>query len=130
MVNNLAAHVNIVSRAALAFVFFYHGLVPKILFLNAVEISLNSAHQVGISPTAIALTGGILEIVLGLLIIGLTKTLVPVYIAITMLFVLLIDVAIVMPQLLVEAFNPVTINVVSIVMGYFVIITQKKSTIN
>ena len=54
-------------------------------------------------------------------------SLLPVYIAIAMLVILLIDVALIMPTLLAEAFNPVTINIATIVIAYFVCVTQEFS---
>ena len=124
MDSKLLAHINSITRYALGFVFIYHGLVPKILWLSPIEISLASLHNLDaevVSPIA-----GAFEIVLGLAIIFLKRSLIPVYIAAAALVILLIDVIIVIPGLLAEAFNPVTINVVSIVLAYLVWVTQGK----
>jgi len=116
--------INKVSRYSLAFVFIYHGLVPKIIWLSPIEAALTNAHQLNaniVSPMA-----GVMEVLLGLSIVFLKRTLLPIYAAIILLVVLLLDVAIVMPSLLIEAFNPVTINVVSIALAYFICITHEK----
>ena len=123
MENKLLSKINAIARVTLAFVFAYHGLVPKILWLSPVEASLTNAHNLDaviISPIA-----GIFEIILALCILLLKNSLAPIYLAIVLLLVLLLDVLLIMPSLLIEAFNPVTINIASIVIAYFVCITHK-----
>lgn len=121
----LLTRIHLTARYALAFVFAYHGLVPKILWLSPVEASLTNAHNLDaviFSPIA-----GVFEILLAASIVLYKNTLVPVYFAIVILVALLLDVMLVMPGLLIEAFNPVTINIVSIVIAYFVCITQQQA---
>lgn len=112
------------SRVSLAFVFVYHGLIPKILWLSKLELAMVNAHGVGLLSPAISRIGGVLEIILGISILALKKSLMPVYLSVALLTALLLDVSLTMPSLLIEAFNPVTINLVSLVMAYFIIITQ------
>lgn len=112
------------SRVSLAFVFIYHGLIPKILWLSKLELAMVNAHGVGLLSPAISRIGGVLEIILGISILALKKSLMPVYLSVALLTALLLDVSLTMPSLLIEAFNPVTINLVSLVMAYFIIITQ------
>ena len=122
METQLLSKVNSIGRYTLAFIFAYHGLVPKILWLSPIEVSLANAHNLNAvvaSPLA-----GVLEIILALSILLLKKSLIPVYFAMILLIVLLLDVMIIMPSLLIEAFNPVTINLATIVIAYFVCITQ------
>ena len=127
MAANQISRIHFIARLSLAFVFIYHGLVPKIIWLSAVEVSLADAHHFGIPAAWLSPMAGMMEILLGFSLIFYTQTLIPVYLAMAMLVVLLIDVAIVMPQLLIEAFNPVTINLLSLAMGYIIIMTQQNS---
>lgn len=120
--------INLITRCTLGFVFIYHGLVPKILWLSAIEISLVTAHH--LDPTVFSRVAGLLEMMLGLSIILFRNYLLPIYVAITLLVILLVDVAIVMPSLLFEAFNPVTINIALIVIAYIVCITQKTKVLS
>ena len=124
MENKLLLKINLISRLSLAFVFFYHGLVPKILWLSPIEEALSVAHN--LNPNIISPIAGAFEILLALSIVLMRKTLIPIYIAVFALVVLLLDVAFIKPSLLIEAFNPVTINFVCIVLGYFIYITQIK----
>ncbi|MCJ8312851.1 MAG: DoxX family protein [Saccharospirillaceae bacterium] len=125
MENKLILKINLISRFSLTFVFFYHGLVPKILWISPIEAALNIAHN--LNPNIVSPIAGFFEILLALSIVLLRKTLIPIYIAVFALLVLLLDVVFMMPSLLIAAFNPVTINIVCIVLAYFVYITQIKN---
>ncbi len=121
--------VNHIGRYGLAFVFFYHGLIPKILWPSQVETSLVMAHNFGVSATIISSAAGAIEILLALTIVFYIKSLIPVYIAALMLIVLLFDVYLVMPELLTEAFNPVSTNISALVLCYLIYITQTRKAI-
>jgi len=103
--------INYVSRIGIAFVFFYHGLVPKILMLSSGEIAMIEAHELAVSSNIVAIVGGVLEIVLAALLLVFYRHKWSIYIAAVALLVLLIDVTIFSPQFLWQAFNPVTLNV-------------------
>jgi len=122
---NRLARINTIARYTLAFVFIYHGLVPKILWLGPTEIALAAAHN--IDGTLVSPIIGVFEILFGLSIAFFRRSLVPIYIAIVLLIILLVDVALVMPNLLAEAFNPVTINIATIVIAHIVCITHEFS---
>lgn len=107
------------ARYTLGFIFIYHGLVPKILFLSQTELAINQAHAfLEVTPERIALLGGVTEIVLGLLIVLYRQVIWPVLLAMLGLALLLLDIMVMMPSLLVEAFNPVTINLAGLVLGW------------
>lgn len=109
----------LLARYTLGFIFIYHGLVPKILFLSQTELAINQAHAfLGVAPERIALLGGVAEIVLGLLIVLYRQAIWPVLLAMFGLALLLLDIMLMMPSLLVEAFNPVTINLAGLVLGW------------
>jgi hypothetical protein len=81
--SNPLQQVNIVSRVLLGFLFIYHGLVPKIMWLSA----------------AASLLG------------------------------LLVYVAVMSPEYLVEAFNPVTTNILGIGLCYLILLTPKNKDV-
>lgn len=91
--------INRLSRLCLGFVFFYHGLVPKILWLSPTEIQIVELHNLSWSANKISAIAGIFEIALALIIVFFNKTLMPVYIAMILLWVLLVDIALVLPCL-------------------------------
>jgi hypothetical protein len=71
---NKLARIKLISRYGLAFVFFYHGLVPKIIWLSPIETQLVIAHNIDISASIISTIGGVFEILLAGSIIFFTKS--------------------------------------------------------
>jgi len=118
-------HINLVARSALVFMFLYQGLIPKILFPSDVELMLVQLHNLPIDAIIISRIGGVLEIILAGLLIFMRRSLVPVYMAVILLMVLLIDVAVIKPELLVDAFNPASINMVSLALCWIVAISHQ-----
>jgi hypothetical protein len=112
---------------ALAFVFCYHGLIPKIFFPSEIEFMFVKLHGLPIDALLFSQVAGVFEIILAGLIVIMRHTLWPVYIAMFLLIALLIDVAIVMPELLVEAFNPVSINTAGIALAVIIMISQQSN---
>jgi uncharacterized membrane protein YphA (DoxX/SURF4 family) len=105
-----------IARLALGIIFIYHGLVPKILFLSETEIQMIQAHGPHFPVETTALGAGLAEIALGIALLFLRNAAWPVVVAITTLIILLIDTALFSPQLLIEAFNPVSTNVAAIAL--------------
>ena len=111
-------------RYTLAFVFFYHGLFPKLVVLSPIEVKMITTHNIDI-PTHLLSTGaGVMEILLAFIIVFYKKSTAPLYIAGIVLIALLVDISIMMPQLLIEAFNPVSTNIASLALCYIAILTQ------
>jgi hypothetical protein len=123
--SNPLQQVNIVSRVLLGFLFVYHGLVPKILWLSAAEVHLVDVSGIGISATLISPLAGALEILLGCAIVVLRKLDFLIYAAAASLLGLLAYVAVMSPEFLVEAFNPVTTNILGIGLCYLILLTQR-----
>ena len=119
------AHVSFISRVLLGFLFIYHGLVPKILWLSAVEVHLVSTSDLGVPAKIVSPLAGIGEIVLGCAIIFLNKSNTPVYIAATILLLLLLFVAVASPMYLIGAFNPVTTNILGLGFCYLILFIDK-----
>ena len=129
MKSNPLQQVNILSRVLLGFLFIYHGLVPKIMWLSAAEVHLVDVSGIGISATVISPLAGILEVLLGCAIIVLRKLDFLIYAAAASLLGLLSYVAVMSPEYLVEAFNPVTTNVLGIGLCYLILLTQKNKDV-
>lgn len=121
---NKLIKINLIARTGLAFTFFYHGFFPKIFHLSAIERELVELHQLPISANILSPIAGALEILLALFIILLRKSLLPVYLAAVILVILLIDVTLIKPELLIEAFNPATINIAALCLCYIIYLSQ------
>ena len=67
--------IKLISRIALGLVWFYEGLVPKILFLRADEIGLvRASHLVWRTPELTLQTLGVAQMLVGLwLIVGIAE---------------------------------------------------------
>ena len=121
MPNNALAHVSLVSRILLGFLFIYHGLVPKILWLSEVEVHLVSVSGVDVPARILSPLAGVFEILLGIAILLMRKSYLPVYIAGFALIGLLLFVGIASPSYLAEAFNPVTTNLLGLGFCYLIL---------
>lgn len=112
---NTLSRINWIARGGLAFMFAYHGLVPKLLWLSAGERTMIQSH--GISQVELfANLAGVGEIALALWLVLAPRSTWPIGIAATALAGLLLDVAIVNPSMLSEAFNPVSLNVAGLAL--------------
>lgn len=129
MQNHKLTRVSFISRLSLGFLFIYHGLVPKILWLSSVEIHLVSLSGLNISANIISPIAGIGEMILGCSILFFKKSIIPVYIAVIVLLLLLLFVSLVSPKYLIDAFNPVTTNVLGLGFCYLIWFTHDNQKI-
>ena len=98
--------IKIISRIALGLVWFYEGLVPKILFLRADEIGLvQSSHLVWRRPELTLQILGVAQTLAGLwLIIGLAER-TAVFIATSWMLILIALVASGNPSMLIDPYG-------------------------
>jgi uncharacterized membrane protein YphA (DoxX/SURF4 family) len=99
-----------VSRGAMAFIWFYHGVVPKLLYHDKAELDLLSR----VAPpqnlhTAVTLAG-VVEIGFALLLLLLWRHSWPLWVTLVLMLVGIPIVAVSAPEYLSAAFNPVTLN--------------------
>jgi hypothetical protein len=103
------AHV--LSRLSIAFVWIYHGLLPKLIYRNADEIRM--LHESGIAnpyiPQALSILG-VLEICMGLSILIFWKSRRVLWSTILLMVLATLSVAVNSPRYLAGAFNPITLN--------------------
>ena len=108
------------ARLALALVFIWHGLAPKILWLSPDEVAMIAAHGLPdhplFAPQLVAAVGGIAEILLGILLLTVRRQRWPLLVAGAVLLVLLLDVALLSPHLLIQAFNPLSTNLAALAL--------------
>ena len=98
--------IKIISRIALGLVWFYEGLVPKILFLRADEIGLvQSSHLVWRTPELTLQILGVAQMLAGLwLIIGFAER-TAVFIATSWMLILIALVASGNPSMLIDPYG-------------------------
>ncbi|BCJ06367.1 MULTISPECIES: DoxX-like family protein [unclassified Pseudomonas] len=106
---NRLNQVHWLARASLAFVFAYHGLVPKLIILSPGEQVLLQAHGLA-HATWLSQAAGVAELALAALLL-VQRLAWPLLVGAAVLLGLLVDVAVMQPSMLVDAFNPVSLNV-------------------
>ena len=106
-----------IARLGVAFVFFYHGLVPKLLWMHPSEVALVEATPtLGVDPLLLVRCGGIAEIILAMTVICFWRHRWPLHLAGVALIGLLLSAVIFAPEVLVAAFNPVSLSVATIML--------------
>lgn len=127
--NSLNSRVHAVSRITVAFVWMYHGLVPKLLGPHSDELYLASIHGIPDEFLPLLLKmGGVAEIAFGVVVIVFWRSRWPFVVSVVILVLLLIDVAIVAPEYLLAAFNPVTLNLSVIGLCVIGFLTTEQGT--
>jgi uncharacterized membrane protein YphA (DoxX/SURF4 family) len=120
MTERRLAQIAWLARLALALVFIWHGLAPKILWLSPDEVAMIAAHGLPdhalFAPESIARIGGIAEILLGIALLAVRRQRWPLLVAGAVLLVLLLDVALLSPHLLIQAFNPLSTNLAALAL--------------
>ena len=108
----LEAKSSTVARWALVFIFLYHGLVPKLLWVHSSEVALVAAGPtLGFTPELLVRVAGIAEVVWALLLIVFWQARWPLYLSAAALSGLFAGAAVLAPDTLVAAFNPVSLTV-------------------
>jgi hypothetical protein len=101
-----------VCRGTIAFIWFYHGLIPKLLYPHEDELAMSMAA--GFSrdgAVQLATIGGALEIAMSVVVLLFWRQRWPMLLTFVAMIGLLVFVILVQPVLLGAAFNPVTTNV-------------------
>lgn len=99
------------SRLTIAFVWFYHGLVPKLIHRNLDELRM--LRDAGIPNPELLKTLSLLgyvELCFALILVISWKSRWPLWSTITAMFLATVGVAVASPNYLTGAFNPVTLN--------------------
>jgi uncharacterized membrane protein YphA (DoxX/SURF4 family) len=107
-------------RLTLATVFIWHGLVPKILWLSPDEVAMIAVHGLPdyplFAPPLIAAIGGVAEVLLGVALLAMWRQRWPLLLASAVLLALLLDVVLLSPHLLIQAFNPLSTNLAALAL--------------
>ena len=99
---------------AIAFIWLYHGLVPKLIFQHATELELiNKGPLIGTAETTLFLAG-IGEVLIGICVLVFWARIWPVYFSLAGFAVLLVASVAISPEHAVHAFNPITLTLSAI----------------
>jgi hypothetical protein len=106
--------INVCARVAIAFIWLWQGLLPKLIFNNADEQSMMSASHLSVALVPIV---GVIEVVIAVWAILSWRRRSFFLFNIAAMFVALVSVSITSPEYLVSAFNPVTLNLAMIALS-------------
>jgi len=112
-----------ICRFSVAFVWFYQGLVPKLLGPHRDELVMNrSLGMAEASVVNLAYVGGSLEILLGIAVLMFYQQHWPFLVTITVMLGLWLCVAVYSPSFLLAAFNPTTINMTVVALSVIALV--------
>lgn len=117
--------VHAVSRIALAILFVYQGLVPKLLYRHSSELAMLADAGLRVEAAGWILTAvGIIEVALGALVLAAWRLRWPVALILALMPVSLVTVSMTSPHTLVAAFNPVVLNVAVAALAAIALLTS------
>jgi len=117
-----------IARYIITFGWLYHGLFPKLIQIAPMEMLMSSSAGLSEEATYIFIkAAGVGEIAWGLIFFAFYKVRTILYLNILALSGLLLAVALMQPQLLIEAFNPVTTNLPLIAFSLIILNTRPDS---
>jgi predicted tellurium resistance membrane protein TerC len=103
--------VHLVARIGLAFIFAYHGLVPKLLGPHPDELTVLTAGGMSAAQAGkLVMMTGVAEILFAFALLAFWNHRWPLILCIAAMFLALIGVIVNAPHQLSAAFNPVSLN--------------------
>ncbi|AYC33350.1 DoxX family protein [Pseudomonas cavernae] len=108
-----AGRIALLVRLSLALLFLCHGLVPKLLWLSADEVRMITAHG-WTEVERVAQLAGVLELGWAGVLCVVRWQRWPLLLTAGLLVGLLLDVAWFAPELLIQAFNPLSTNLLGL----------------
>lgn len=113
------------ARYVIGLTWIYHGIFPKLLQIAPLEQAMTGSLGFSDEITCyLVKTAGVAEVIFGLVFICCYRLRMVQLLNIIGLTGLLFFAAIMMPFILLEAFNPITTNVPLIVLGYYLLQQQ------
>ena len=116
-----------IARFIISFSWLYHGIFPKLVHIAPLEKAMTAS--IGLSNELsylVTKSAGVGEVIFGVLFFIFYRNKTIIYLNIIGLAGLLCFVAILQPQLLIEAFNPVTTNIALIGFSLILLVELNK----
>ncbi|WP_299591193.1 DoxX-like family protein [uncultured Microbulbifer sp.] len=116
-------------RLCIAFVWLYHGVVPKLLGPHRDELAMNMALGLTVKDAELlARFGGVSEVLLSVAVILFWKQRWPLVLTAAAMVALLMYALVAVPELAMGAFNPVTTNLCVLVLSLVALNQLEKSS--
>lgn len=105
------ATIYTLSRCAVALIFFYHGLVPKILFGDPSEVEMNQTLMPWADEKMALVGSGVAELIFAVLLVVFFRIRWFNYLIVGFGTGALLTIVVMLPHMLTAAFNPFSTNV-------------------
>ena len=118
--------IHFISRVAVALVWFYQGLVPKLMASHSDEMQMliDAGIAVTAAPTALAIVGSV-EVLLGASVLVFFGRRWPLVATIWLMLLATMAVAVNSPRYLSAAFNPVSLNLLLVAVSLIALIAMQ-----
>lgn len=103
------------SRSAIALIWIYHGLIPKIIFQHSTELELVAKGPLVYSEETTIILAGVCEVLIGSCVLICWNQSWPIAVSLFGFSALLIGAVVVSPGLAIQAFNPITLTLSAII---------------
>lgn len=120
--------IYILSRCALAVIFFYHGLIPKLLLQHEQEVLMNDTLMPFVPEQTALMVSGWMEIALAICFLVFYRNLWLNYVAIFFLVSVTAAIAVQLPELMAYAFNPFSLNLAVVVLAIINILANQNTS--
>ncbi|MGH9544216.1 MAG: DoxX-like family protein [Terriglobales bacterium] len=117
--------IYLVARGTMAFIWLYHGLVPKLLYHNAIELDLLSRVTPASQVHAAVTVAGLIEVLFSFLLVALWRHRWPLWLTLGLMLLGIPAVAITAPRYFSAAFNPLTLNIGLAALAAIAIIARR-----
>ncbi|HMO14633.1 MAG TPA: DoxX-like family protein [Pirellulaceae bacterium] len=102
--------VYFLSRLSLAVIFFYHGLIPKLMFGDSQEVEMNEKFMPWLGREFALVSSGLLELAFAVVLLAWFRSRIPIYCVLVFAMVATMALLFGFPEYFTEAFNPFSIN--------------------
>jgi len=109
--------IYLLTRCTLAAIFFYHGLVPKIIFGDPTEVKMNERLMPMVNENFALIGSGVLEVVFAILILVFYRVKLFNYAIIGFGIVATLTILFALPQIFTHAFNPFSTNLSIVILA-------------
>jgi len=114
-----------ISRVSISAIWFYHGLVPKIIYGNDQEVLMNNALAPFAAERLALLLSGLSEIIMAILCLVLYRNRFLAKLTALFAVAMTIALALTLPTLFQNAFNPFTLNLALVALAAINVASNK-----
>lgn len=113
------------TRLGLAAIWFYHGLVPKLIFGASQEVEMNSTFMPFVPEKVALISSGVAEIVFAVALLVFYRVRWFNYVIIAFGTLASVAILVALPHMYTEAFNPFSVNLSIVLLAWLNLLTAE-----